>query len=222
MEYFNLHSHYLPTSDEEVAIVNCSPQDDLPCSTPCSVGLHPWDVDEEWADKVRMVESKAKDERVWAIGECGLDKLKGGDLSLQRQAFLAQIDIATETCKPVIVHCVKAVDELFAVTAEALARNGRLPQIIIHGFRGKWQQAKQIIAKGMMLSFGNKYNVESLKLAYEVAITSSIPFFLETDDLHGDHLSVRQIYEQAARHLGVDVSHFVNLCGHQKVFCRLR
>lgn len=212
--FFNFHTHNNSAShsaafSDETAILNCRPNDTLPTASPCSVGLHPWDVSDDWAEQVEMVRQKAKSESVWAIGECGIDKLRGGDTHLQQLAFDAQATIAREVNKPVIVHCVKAMDELLNLASH-------YPDVtfIIHGFRGKPQQAKQIIAKGLLLSFGYHYNVETLRFVY----SANLPFFLETDDLH---LSVRRIYEQVAGHLDVGVSRLVHLCDPRQICGRL-
>lgn len=214
MMFFNFHTHNNTlngdTPTDEMAILNCCPNDALPTGFPCSVGLHPWDVSYDWAEQVEMVRQKAKEGNVWAIGECGLDKLRGGDMSIQTDAFKAQLAIAREVGKPVIVHCVKAFEELL----KCIDCVGTLSPIIIHGFRGKPQQAKQIIAKGLLLSFGYHYNVETLRFVY----SANLPFFLETDDLH---LSVRRIYEQVAGHLDVDVSRLVRLCDPRQICGRL-
>ncbi len=205
--YFNFHTHNVPESKEEVAIINCYPDEALPADAPCSVGLHPWHVGEDWQEKVALVRQSARSENVWAIGECGLDKVRGGDFGLQKEAFKEQLVIAREVGKPVIVHCVKAFDELLSMA-------GKDDRIVVHGFRGKWQQAKQMIAKGIMLSFGNQYNEETLRFVY----SSNTPFFLETDDLR---LSVRQIYEQVGRHLGVDACRLARLCDPRQICGRL-
>ena len=84
---------------------------------------------------------------------------------------------------------------------------------IIHGFRGKLEQAKQLMAKGFCFSFGHQYHVETLRFFF----TSSHPFFLETDD---SRLSIRQIYEQVALHLGVDVCHLESLCDPRQTIFR--
>lgn len=184
--------------------MNSYPDDVLPANTLCSVGLHPWWVGEDWREKAEKVREKARLSNVWAIGECGLDRLRGGALATQTEAFRAQLDIAREVGKPVIVHCVKAYDILLGmITPE--------DKVIVHGFRGKPELAKQIMAKGALLSFGQSYNVETLRFVYSL----NRPFFLETDDLH---LSVRQIYEQVGRHLDVDVSRLVHLCDPRQTY----
>ena len=174
-----------------------------------SVGLHPWHVDTDWQSKVSRVRSEAMSDHVWAIGECGLDKARGASLSLQMEAFRVQVAIAEELQKPMVIHCVRAFDELLTLRKEvegACRKAGRVPQSwVIHGFRGNPEQAKQLMAKGFFFSFGHHYNLETLRFVF----TSSCPFYLETDDLP---FSVRQIYEQVARHLDVDVSLLDRLC----------
>ena len=214
--FFNSHTHFLHSDCDEVAIVNCNPDDDMntlrrqsltsPQRFLFSVGLHPWDVAADWKEKVAMVKEKILEKDVVAIGECGLDKLRG-DFELQKQAFSSQLALARELGMPVVVHCVKAFDEMLALVCDS-------DRIMLHGFRGKWQQAKQLAAKGIMLSFGSQYNIDALRFVF----TANLPFFLETDDRR---LSVCQIYEQAAHHLGVDVSHLARLCEtHREAFFR--
>lgn len=216
MSLFNFHTYHI---DTEPCLLNVDTKDLLP-SYPehvrLSIGVHPWKVKEDWQDVLASVRKDAIREDVWAIGECGLDKLHGEALSLQMEAFRAQIAIAEEVQKPMVIHCVRAFDELLMLRRElevSCVKEGgnesgqaRQPQPwVIHGFRGKPEQAKQLMTKGMLLSFGHQYNLETLRSVF----ISSRPFYLETDDLH---LSVRQIYEQVARHLDVDVAHLSHLC----------
>ena len=230
MSLFNFHTYYI---DAEPCLLNVDTKDLLP-SYPehvrLSIGVHPWKVKEDWRDALACVRQEAMREDVWAIGECGLDKLHGEALSLQMEAFRAHIAIAEEVQKPMVIHCVRAFDELLMLRRELEASckhesgngggNVRHPQPwVIHGFRGKPEQAKQLMTKGMLLSFGHQYNVETLRKVFSEylqlstlnfqlsTITSS--FYLETDDLH---LSVRQIYEQVAHHLDVDVDRLSRLC----------
>ena len=225
MSLFNFHTYHI---DAEPCLLNVDTKDLLP-SYPehvrLSIGVHPWKVKEDWRDALACVRQEAMREDVWAIGECGLDKLHGEALSLQMEAFRAHIAIAEEVQKPMIIHCVRAFDELLMLRRELEASckhesgngggNVRHPQPwVIHGFRGKPEQAKQLMTKGMLLSFGHQYNLDTLRVVF----TSSRPFFLETDDLR---LSVRQIYEQVAHHLDVDVAHFSRLCDpRQTLFSR--
>lgn len=218
---FNFHTYHIGEEPclLNVDTVNLSPS--YPEQVRLSIGLHPWNVDADWQRAVTSIRMEAKREDVWAIGECGLDKAHGEALPLQMEAFRAQIAIAEEVQKPMVIHCVRAFDELLMLRRElesSCRKEGKEPQPwVIHGFRGKPEQAKQMMTKGMLLSFGHHYHVETLRFVFasfqkrasEGAILRSNPFFLETDDLP---LSVRQIYDQAARHLDVDVARLVRLC----------
>lgn len=213
---FNFHTYHV---DEEPCLLNVDTEDLLssyPEHVRLSIGLHPWRVKEDWQDAIASVRQAATREDVWAIGECGLDKVHGEALSLQMEAFRAHIVIAEEVRKPMVIHCVRAFDELLMLRRELEAScvkeggneggQARQPQPwVIHGFRGKPEQAKQLMTKGLLLSFGHQYNLETLRSVF----ISSRPFYLETDDLH---LSVRQIYGQVAHHLDVDVARLSHLC----------
>ena len=210
---FNFHTY---TVDEAPCLLNVDTADMLssyPEQVRLSVGLHPWKVTADWSASVAKIREASKRMDVWAIGECGLDKVHGENLSLQLEAFRAQIAIAEEIQKPMVIHCVRAFDELLMLRRELEAtcrkEDGEPQPWVIHGFRGKPEQAKQMMVKGLLLSFGHQYNLETLRFVF----TSSRPFYLETDDLH---LSARQIYEQVAQHLGVDVSHLSRLCDPRK------
>jgi TatD DNase family protein len=50
-----------------------------------------------------------------AIGECGLDKVIEIDLELQKKVFISQLELAVKYQKTVIIHCVKAFDELIEI-----------------------------------------------------------------------------------------------------------
>ena len=193
----------LPTDIE--AYLEAHPNPDMAFS----LGLHPWNVDEAWEDRVEVVRKEATLNRVWAIGECGLDKLRGASFDLQLKAFHAQIAIAEELRKPMVIHCVKAFSELMAIRKDIDTQNKLRNRLtmpwVVHGFRGKPDLAKQIMARGLLLSFGHLYNAETLRQVF----TSCRPFFLETDDCR---LPIFQIYEQVGRHLGVDVAHLDALC----------
>ena len=207
---YNFHTYYI--TDEEPCLLNVDAADLLPTypeGVKLSVGLHPWKVTDAWKEEVSLIREAAKRADVWAIGECGLDKVKGGVLSLQMEAFRAQIALAEELQKPMVIHCVRAFDELLMLRRElesSCKDKGGSPQPwVIHGFRGKPEQAKQLMTKGMLFSFGHQYNLDTLRAVF----TSSRPFYLETDD---HPFSVLQIYEQVAHHLDVDVDRLAHIC----------
>ena len=67
---------------------------------------------------------------------------------------------------------------------------------IIHGFRGKPLVAYQLLQHDFYLSYGEKYNEESLR------ITSPERLFLETDEAR---ISIETLYVRAAEIRGISV-----------------
>lgn len=164
-----------------------------------SLGLHPWYFTAENVNaQLAVLESKAGHSRVKLIGECGFDRLRGPDMRLQHRAFRSQIDLALTYGKPLIIHCVKAFDELLPYGGEYASR---LP-MIVHGFNKSPQLARQLIRHGFFLSFGSAIGRERSNASHALQQIDA-PFFLETDDSQAD---IRAIYERAAflRNVTVD------------------
>ena len=120
MGYYDIHTHQMPFHKEDIAIINriVSPMGDMqPGSLPDTVirsyGIHPWYIYnvKEQMDLLRVLVSGSG---VVAIGEAGLDTLAESPMDLQKEVFLAQANLAEETHKPLIIHCVKAWADLIA------------------------------------------------------------------------------------------------------------
>ena len=137
-----------------------------------SAGVHPWwtsgDLHRLWSG----LEYWANHPQVVAVGECGLDKLKGAALDLQKEIFKRQLLLAEHLSKPVTIHCVKAFGQLLSIR-----KTMQLSVLwTVHGFRGKPELAKQLLAAGFNLSFGTRYNAESY------ALTPADRRYRETDE----------------------------------------
>lgn len=176
-------------------------------------GLHPWFLDNRnFSIQLELVEKVASDHGIIAIGEAGFDKLRGPSQELQSQAFERQVAISEDLKKPLIIHCVRAWDEVLA------ARKKLKPEMnwMIHGFRGKIRQAQQLLEKGFWLSIWFEYSLrpESAELF------SSIPsdrIFLETD---GADVDIRDIYNKVSANMGIEVEELKNivLSNYRKFF----
>lgn len=126
---------------------------------PVSAGLHPWYIGADWEVQFDLLTSIAQEQRVVMIGEAGLDKVCQTDFELQKEVFLQQSELAEQLRKPLIIHCVKAWQEMMAFHKTSV------PSVpwIIHGFRGKPELAEQLLAEGFYLSFGEHFNAESVR-----------------------------------------------------------
>jgi len=161
-------------------------------------GIHPWNLNDENHDRLLLyVEETASSESVIAVGEAGFDKIKGPAMDLQRKTFEEQVCIAGKLRKPVVIHCVRAWEELIS------AHKNLKPATpwLIHGFRGKSELGMQLIAKGMYLSFWFDF----ITRPEAASLLKSLPvdhIFLETD---GSGTDIRDIYIKVSGDLGLTI-----------------
>jgi TatD DNase family protein len=154
-------------------------------------GIHPWFLDKDNHPKqLESVRRNAENPAVVAIGEAGFDKLRGADPDLQRKVFEEQVKISEENKKPVVIHCVRAWDELLDVHKRL---KPTMPWLI-HGFRGNEKQAGQLLSKGMYLSFWFNFILrpESTQLIRSLPLNR---IFLETD---GSDAGIMNIYKKVS------------------------
>jgi TatD DNase family protein len=143
-----------------------------------SAGLHPWFLKENSAEiEFESLKRVCKQDHVLAIGECGLDKVCETPLALQEEYFAKQIDLANEIRKPIIIHCVRAYDEVLSLLKDKM---NSVP-VVFHGYNRNMNIARNILDHGHYLSFGKHL----LKSDDVRAVFQSVPvekIFLETDD----------------------------------------
>lgn len=123
-----------------------------------AVGLHPNDPEEQQAAYgantwVHAFEDLAKDPKVVAIGECGLDYYRAGttpdERAAQRTRFLNHIDIAHKVGKTLVIHCRDAHDDMVQILSD---KKPTVP-VVIHFFTGTGELADKYLALGCYLSF---------------------------------------------------------------------
>lgn len=116
--------------------------------------------------------------RCLAIGECGLDKLIATPIALQQQLLNLHIDIANQLHKPLIVHCVRAHNEMIALLKKNKPKAGG----VIHAFSGSYEVAQQYVDLGFYLGVGGTITYErAQKTRAAVAQISLEYLLLETD-----------------------------------------
>ena len=157
---YDVHSHNYPIIPG-TAIVQLTPEAFHPQTGHFySVGLHPWDIRDDWRTQMSKLLVMALHTHVVMIGETGLDKKNSSTpIDVQMEVFREHIRLSELIRKPLIVHCVKAFDELLAIRKEMKAQR----PWIIHGFRGGIEQWKQLHRAGLYMSIGHSYNPELIK-----------------------------------------------------------
>lgn len=162
-----------------------------------SVGIHPWDITENPIESMSQLRQVASAPYIVAIGECGIDVLRGGMMFRQLQCFKAQILLSEQIAKPLIIHNVKAHDMIISLHKEIAPRQ----PWIIHGFRGKPTVASMLLDRGCYLSFGEHFNSESL------LITPKERILAETDE---SSLSIDEIIFHLSTERQEDISTYIS------------
>lgn len=204
MQLIDIHTH-TPKSDGNISVI------DLGTSQPdgrlCSVGLHPWKISTQWAEEFGIIEQNAAKKDVIAIGECGFDIPKSPTTKEEQyNVFVKHIELSEKVKKPLIVHLVKGMELLLKAAKETPHRQ----HWIIHGFRGKPQQAQQLLSAGMYISLGEKFNHETAKF---------IPMdrlFIESDE---SKAALYDIYQRVAQAKEISIEELARQIAQNTIDC---
>ena len=137
------------------------------------IGIHPEDINVFDLDKL---ESIIKNNKVYAVGEIGLDyHYRRDNKEEQKDIFIKQIELAKKYNLPVVVHTRDSISDVL----EILKRNR--VKGVIHCFSGSYEIAKEFIKYGYKLGIGGVLTFKNSKL-YEVIEKISLnDIVLETD-----------------------------------------
>jgi len=200
--YINIHGHRQANNIQEWVMMNLMAKDYPPEDIEhgfYSVGFHPYNVGKvDVEDTLAKVRLSTENPRIMAIGEIGLDKSIDAPLDLQRKIFETQVEIAEYTDMPVILHVVRAFNEM----VEFMKVHKPSVPMIIHGYNGSPQMAEALLKAGFRLSFGEAIAKEHSKIVESLVLVPADRLFLETDE--GD-LDIREIYHFAAEVKGIPV-----------------
>ena len=97
-----------------------------------------------------------KNKKVVAVGECGLDyyRLDKETKEKQVEAFEAQIELAKEIGKPLMIHCREAFEDLIEVLRKNKSSLHKDYPGINHFFAGSKENARDLMDLGFYFSFG--------------------------------------------------------------------
>ena len=147
-----------------------------------SIGLHPWSLPlaERLSDLIDQMRSLlASTPQIVAVGECGIDKVRSNaSLAEQRTWLEAQMRLACQFHRPILLHTVRAWSETIEIRRELAQVFDQLPPMVLHGFRARGEVAQMMLHQGFALSFGRHYDLAALQLAYEANA-----LLVETDEL---------------------------------------
>jgi len=201
--YLNFHVHQQKPAENEIVIQSLFLQDDLIVQHSDKIfftaGLHPWHADILVRAEINSkLEELVRSKTILAIGEAGIDKLKGPELKIQEEVFKYHIDAADKYNLPLIVHSVKAHNEILKLKKET---KSKVPWVI-HHFNGSKQMAFDFIENGFYLSVCHHIKSSKSKLSEYFCDLPIDKIFLETDDFRID---LKHLYEIAALKMGVNI-----------------
>lgn len=200
MKLFDIHTHQISEKSINAtnysSILDINPQlfddaKDKYSNQFFSSAIHPWKADDSEVQFKHLLRV-ASDKRIVAIGETGLDKIKGPSLDIQTELFNQHIALSEKLKKPLIIHAVKAWQQLYHIRKDAKPTQ----PWIIHGFRGNPQITEQMARVGYMFSIGERFNANSLPHIPEDSL------FCETDE---STIGISEVYQQVADALNKNV-----------------
>ncbi|NYF90754.1 TatD family hydrolase [Tunturiibacter empetritectus] len=167
-----------------------------------SAGIHPQEAAHATSEALDKLAALGAQERCIAVGEIGLDyyHFDNPDIDTQKEAFIAQMRVAAELRKPILIHCrtselatpqakekygrADAWEDLLALIGEHWTGPGYGHGLggIMHCFSGTVDQAERSLAAGFHLSFAGNLTYPKAQGIRDAAVVAPADRILvETD-----------------------------------------
>ena len=113
------------------------------------LGIHPWEADKLGSEdlrrktedlRARLLSPVSGPSLLLGVGEIGLDRLKEREISqTMREVFVAQLELALELGRPVVLHGAKCWGQVVETIRRAIEQsnnpnNRTIPSFLFHGF----------------------------------------------------------------------------------------
>ncbi len=202
MDFFDSHAHYnderfLENRDNlikemyenEITNIVCSGYNldsstdaiNLSKSFPhilATCGISPNDITQDVDKDVEKIELLAKEDKVVAIGEIGLDYYWNKDnKEKQREVFIAQIDIANKLNLPIVIHTREATVD----TIEILKENLPVKRGVFHCCPLNQELIKEGLKLGFYISFSGNITFKNAKSEDCIKLVPLDRLLIETD-----------------------------------------
>ncbi len=174
-----------------------------------AVGLHPLYVEKE-DFLIEDYKKLAKEEKVIAIGEAGLDYKyikKEEEKEKQKEILIRQIELSGKAKRPLILHCRKAHKELLEILREALnRRDDQKIRGVLHCFSGNIKDAEEYLKLGLKIGINGiifkmnlRKEIEKIPLK-EIVLETDAPFLSTRREIkRNSPLFIEDIAKEIAR-----------------------
>jgi TatD DNase family protein len=151
-----------------------------------AVGVHPHDADSVSTDWQVELVSLASHPKVVAIGEIGLDFYrKYSPADIQKTVFQAQLEIALQVHKPVILHERDSAEQIWEILSQYTTRFSNEFENewgVFHSFGSTLEYAEKAIKHNLLLGISGPLTYKTAHLKRDiVAKTALEKLLLETD-----------------------------------------
>ncbi|CAM3957172.1 putative deoxyribonuclease YcfH [Vibrio aerogenes CECT 7868] len=143
------------------------------------MGLHPCYVDQDYQQKLALIEHWFEQRDFIAVGEIGIDLYWDKTYKKQQEiAFITQLQLAKQKQRPVVIHTRDSIQETLALVQQE--QDGSL-RGVFHCFGGTRDEAQQIIDSGFHLGLGGVTTFKNGGMDQVVPHLDLSHIILETD-----------------------------------------
>lgn len=168
-----------------------------------SFGLHPQNPIVENAD---FLENLLKNNEINAVGEAGFDLFKDEfrqNSARQQEAWHIQVELAAKYQKPIVVHCRKAMQNIF----QEINTLAKIPSVLFHSFPGPIEEAHSVLYRlpdaffsyGKQILNGNKKVLSCLQNLplKNILLETDAPFQHLKDERFTSCAEIKRVYGAA-------------------------
>jgi TatD DNase family protein len=131
-----------------------------------AIGIHPHNAAEANDETWERLLGLAKQPKVLAWGEIGLDYYRDlSPRSIQKEVFIQQIKLANEVGLPIVIHNRDAHQDVLEIVKAHPPKHGG----VFHSYSGSWEMAKVLLNLGFYLSFAGPVTYKNARHTVEVA-----------------------------------------------------
>ncbi|MCL5435230.1 MAG: TatD family hydrolase [Patescibacteria group bacterium] len=144
------------------------------------VGIHPHHADKVEGDWIKDIEKLAREEKVVAIGEVGIDyfsyKSNGiVDPKLQKEIFVKQIELSIRLKLPLQIHGRHASDDIIQILTE-YRTSFQTPPGMFHCLAGNIDYLKRILGFGFYVGFDGNITYEGLAPGEDTKLSELVEY----------------------------------------------
>lgn len=145
-----------------------------------AAAVHPHDAATLMKNYFPLVETAAKEGKLVAIGETGLDYFyTNSEPEKQKEALIRHILLAKETNLPLVIHCREAFKDFYSIL-DIHGKDG--PRGVLHCFTGTQQEADEALKRDWYISFSGIITFKKSEALRDVVKNTPIEkILIETD-----------------------------------------